>query len=351
MLFREPGATDISLAVFSASSIETFLEPSRLNGKTGYVFAPFEPTATHPIVLLNQPTVYVGEEFIRPYLESILTHGIEESVHADSLLSFDEGSEEKKQYEVAFSACHSAINQGKCQKLVLSRKHTIRRPDSFSAGNLFEKACGAYPEAYVYLFHTPITGTWLGSTPEALLLGKGESWQTVALAGTQQSIDKTCVSWDVKNREEQQIVTDYVEQALDGLGLRTEKYGPVSINAGQLVHLKTTFQFSIPCKKELSLGTLIDILHPTPATCGYPKDMAMRLIKDFERHDRSYYCGFVGAIRNDDETQLYVNLRCMSITPNTLILYAGGGILAESSCESEWEETESKLQTLLSLLT
>ena len=181
-------------------------------------------------------------------------------------------------------------------------------------------------------------------------MGEGENWQTVAVAGTKQSHDATEKVWDEKNRMEQQIVTDYVDQTLGSFGIQTEKSGPYPTRAGQLVHLKTQFQFNMPTVMLDQLGTLIGVLHPTPATCGFPKKQAMKLIRQHEQHDRYYYCGFLGSIQNDGATQLYVNLRCMNITPAGLVLYAGGGIMPDSTCESEWEETESKLQTLLSLL-
>ena len=46
------------------------------------------------------------------------------------------------------------------------------------------------------------------------------------------------------------------------------------------------------------------------------------------------------------KTDLYVNLRCMNILPQTFTLYAGGGLLAASQLEDEWQETEDKLDTM-----
>jgi len=352
LLYKEPHSHHPSLAVFSASSIEYVYHIHELNGKSGYVFAPFEANEEHPIILLKEVAFFSGERAINAYLKTIETEvAIEEICFTQTVVPVAVSTLARQNYELAFEACHNAVVGGECQKVVLSRKHSIERPSGFSPARLFQAACSTYDEAYVYLFHTPKSGTWLGSTPEDLLMGNGTSYETVALAGTQPSKFNTEAMWDTKNCLEQQIVSDYIERTLEELGLNAEKQGPYSSKAGQLVHLKTTFQFEMPTNMEIGLGTLIDCLHPTPATCGFPKENAMQLIRQHECHDRSYYCGFVGSLREGKTTRLYVNVRCMCIKPTSLMLYAGGGIMADSSCDSEWEETESKLQTLLSLLT
>ena len=50
------------------------------------------------------------------------------------------------------------------------------------------------------------------------------------------------------------------------------------------------------------------------------------------------------------ETHLYVSLRCMQIAEDLCRLYAGGGILRESTEESEWRETKAKLAAMKQLL-
>ncbi|MGB0175928.1 MAG: chorismate-binding protein, partial [Owenweeksia sp.] len=90
-------------------------------------------------------------------------------------------------------------------------------------------------------------------------------------------------------------------------------------------------------------------LHPTPAVGGWPKKEALAYIEDHEKHDRAYYSGYFG-LRTKDSFAYYVNLRCMQVYNNAVVLYAGGGILADSDPVSEWEETEAKLQTLLRVI-
>ena len=112
--------------------------------------------------------------------------------------------------------------------------------------------------------------------------------------------------------------------------------------------MKTDFHFSLPDND--SLGDLLKLLHPTPAVCGLPKEKAYQFILDHEDHERRYYSGFIGMLNPDGKTDLYVNLRCMNITSEALTLYAGGGLLASSELEDEWQETEKKMRTMKNLI-
>ena len=80
------------------------------------------------------------------------------------------------------------------------------------------------------------------------------------------------------------------------------------------------------------------------------KNEAIQFINENESADREYYAGFLGWYDTKADTRLFVNLRCMKwIDKQTVKLIAGGGILPESELESEWRETENKMQTLTRL--
>ena len=100
-----------------------------------------------------------------------------------------------------------------------------------------------------------------------------------------------------------------------------------------------------PLKSTPSIA-LAKKLHPTPAVGGLPQQKAINFIRERENFDRQFYAGFFG-IETDNSARFYVNLRSMQLFKNGLVLYAGGGITAQSNPEAEWEETERKLQTLL----
>ena len=194
----------------------------------------------------------------------------------------------------------------------------------------------------VALVSTPQAGTWLTATPEILLSGSSRFWQTMALAGTMPYSDK--VRWSDKNIQEQRYVATYVTEVLEHYTSDFTEHGPRTVRAAHLAHLRSDFHFTLSNTDRV--GELIQALHPTPAVCGLPKDEARQFILANEHHDRRYYSGFMGPLSLHDTTHLYVTLRCMQLFNSHCRLYAGGGILPESSEQLEWQETEAKLDTM-----
>ncbi len=91
-------------------------------------------------------------------------------------------------------------------------------------------------------------------------------------------------------------------------------------------------------------------MHPTPAVAGYPKQKAIDFILENENYNREFYTGYFGFINKDKSSKLFVNLRCMQIEKKKLSVYVGGGITKDSNPLNEWQETEDKSKTLLSVL-
>lgn len=212
----------------------------------------------------------------------------------------------------------------------------------------------AYPDATVFLFSTPRTGTWIGASPELLLSAASGLLSTVALAGTREATPAGCTpaAWDDKNRIEQQIVTDFITDSLRAAGLHPEAGHPYTRRAGRVEHICTEISapFSSPGQESHSsdISPLIQLLSPTPALSGYPRHEAVEFITGHESTPRYCYGGTVGYIAPGD-TRIYVNLRSGRFfdSGRRIALYAGGGITRHSIPSDEWEETCRKLTTLL----
>jgi isochorismate synthase len=327
---RVPGEQKLLFTQQVHGTVRTFSSIEELNGVNGFVIAPFHTSDTCPIVLINPDK---EKEFD--------ISDIRIDIKKDTF----EHTEPSSDYSAKFNIFSEALQKKAFEKLVLSRHLTIERKPDFSPTEVFFKACKRYIRSYVYLCHTPETGTWIGSTPEILLAGTGTDWHTVALAGTRPIQNDTLPeTWDEKNKKEQQLVSDYIKNRLHSFGVNPKEEGPYSVRAGELAHLKSDFRFSLPNNNRL--GSLLNLLHPTPAVCGLPKDEAFRFISENEGYDRRYYSGFIGMLNPTSKSDLYVNLRCMEINKKTLTLYAGGGLLASSTLSEEWEETENKMSTM-----
>lgn len=334
---------------------ETMESLTDLNGKKGFLLAPFSPSEKHPIVLIRPDLVEHDWDAICPALDSFLQkHPELEAVDSgcgESSRSVDvtDTDEDREAYMAAFQRFILPLKEKKFQKLVLCRKAEHRLPSDFSPLATFIKACNSYPRMLISLCHTPETGTWLGSTPEIILSGNETLWHTVALAGTMPMQGEVMpTEWSRKNQEEQALVSEYIRRIVRKFGSKITEKGPYTARAGQLVHLKTDFHFLL--KDADHQGDILQELHPTPAVCGLPKQEAYEFIASNEGIDRSYYSGIIGWIDPQGNTNLYVNLRCMNIGDHRATLYAGGGILASSTPETEWEETRQKMNTMRNIL-
>ncbi len=247
----------------------------------------------------------------------------------------------------AVDAARSHINNGALEKVVLSRTCTVPLAKEELAG-LFMQACRERAHAFVVLMHTPDHGTWLGASPERLILAEEDHMRVDALAGTMASDDAPAdpAAWGNKERNEQQLVINSVLETFSRCGaLNTVAFPPETVGAGEVVHLRSRIE------ADLGAGALSDVvlaLHPTPAVCGTPRNPAREFIDQHETHDRGCYTGFWGPWYPDGgRTELYVNIRCLQHTGERAIIYTGAGITAGSDPQKEWEETEQKAQTWL----
>ncbi len=254
-----------------------------------------------------------------------------------------------------------AIQAEQMQKVVLSRTKTITLPDNFIAIDAFQKLCVAYPNAFVSLVYLPHEkALWLGATPETLIsMDKNGIFKTMSLAGTQSAIGPSGeyyrpsdIRWSSKEIEEQAFVSRYIIECFKKIRLREYiEIGPKTVQAGNLMHLRTDYTVDTNEVNFPQLGTvMLQLLHPTSAVCGTPKNAALQFINQHELHAREFYSGFLGPVNVQQESHLFVNLRTMKIQGNQATIYAGGGITEDSVPIKEWQETEMKSQTLLGVI-
>lgn len=245
----------------------------------------------------------------------------------------------REEYSALFRLYTGFIRSGQVRKIVLARTADAATPAGFSPTRALLQACAMHPAAFKALVHTPRHGTWLFCTPEQLITGTGDSWHTMALAGTRMPCT---LPWDAKNRREQALVVDFMREVLTPLANDLTESPPENLRAGNIEHLCTRFHLRMGPGKLL---LLLDKLPPTPAVCGSPVSTARELLLTYPDIDRSCYAGYLGPWGNG-HVQLYVSLRCMQIFPGFCRLYAGGGLMPDSDEESEWQETAAKMQTM-----
>lgn len=241
----------------------------------------------------------------------------------------------RSEYACHFSRAKAELAAGRLAKVVLARTADVPLDAPLSPWRAFCAAVSAFPALFTVLVHTPMNGTWLCSTPELLLQGSGNKWETMALAGTRPCSD---APWDAKNTREQAVVADYVHSVLTRHADAVQQDEVCNLNSGSIEHRCTRFRFTMAAAQR---AELLSELPPTPAVSGFPVAAARRYLNEQPDINRGLYAGYMGEW-GQNSARLYVSLRCMQLFPDRCRLYAGGGIMPDSEEEAEWLETEAK---------
>lgn len=349
-LYRFPHDSEFVTLISHTSAVALPGGYAEVGIESGFVLAPFALSAETPVMLIRPDEVHrTSFPLEHPDTDN---HHTKRRTHAATVA-------DRARYQSDFQCFSQWLRAEKGEKIVLARSMQISVEEP-QEQQLFLKACRQYPRLFVALVHTEHTGTWLMATPEVLLERQNSMWHTMALAGTmklkpsQHTFDtpfsqrEPQPAWSDKNIREQQYVSNYIKDCLHQFTPHVKAKGPYTRRAANLVHLCSDFSFELPPK--VSIGKVITALHPTPAVCGIPKREAYHFILENESVARRYYSGFAGPVNVQNETRLFVTLRCMALQKSTATLYAGGGLLPESVEETEWQETEAKMQTMRKLL-
>lgn len=296
---------------------------------SGFVLAPFNKTTVFP---------FIPDVFQKTY-----------SISNISITKSNTQIEDNKKASFInlVEKALNLLNTRKLKKVVVSRKLAVK--SSNNPLQTFQNLIQLYPTAFVYFWYHPKVGLWMGATPERFVHLNQNFLETSALAATLPFEKKREPIWGNKEKEEQQLVTDTIQQCLKtsfpGITLTIDAVG--SIQAGELWHLYTKItgnssMFTIP--------KIIDSLHSTPAVGGIPKELSLNFIQNNEGYNRRYYTGFLGPFNLDKSGDLFVNLRCAEFISSKYYIYTGAGITSSSIPELEWIETQRKAKTFCEAL-
>lgn len=341
VLYSKPGKKEI-VGLFQNNDHLYFLEDFKAKG---FVFAPFD----------GDNFVFFPEEHIDVIVEK---YNVSVSENTPPVF-YEMNQKAKENFENLVTKAVTVINSGYFKKVVVSRKEEVVLENS-DLSAMFIKLLANYPSAFKYCMVHPKVGLWMGATPEQLIKVKDFEIHTVALAGTKVNKGKEEVNWKQKEKDEQQLVTDFILENLKNYVTEEVVSSPYTVCAGNLLHIKT--DISAKMEDVNNFREVLKILHPTPAVCGYPKLLAKDFILENEGYDREYYAGFLGELNMDFATgrseysDVFVNLRCMKIefdsnhTISKANLYIGCGITKDSDPEKEFQETVNKSMTMKKII-
>lgn len=239
------------------------------------------------------------------------------------------------------------IQAGDLDKVVLARSVEARFDEPLDVRSPLSRLAAGYPSCWT--FH--VDG-FFGSTPEMLVRLQGGLVTSRVLAGTirrtgDDARDLTLaasLARSSKDLEEHEYAVRSVADALAPhcTGMNVPE-SPFVLHLPNVMHLATDVTGVL--SEDAGVLSLVASLHPSAAVGGTPTAEAVRLIAEIEDLDRGRYAGPVGWIGASGDGEWGIGLRSAQLCPDGLTarMYAGCGIVADSSPADELAEADAKL--------
>lgn len=344
-------------------SIPTILIKQHHSSQT--LFINIKRSQIHNESTLSEIKEWLTQLFKASKMENRISDSEIEKINSESI---------KQDWQSLAKRAIDEIQLGQFDKLVASRQQSIETHTPITIKHLVKDLIKHYPSCTI--LSSQIAGkTIVAASPEKLLTLKHPNIQSDALGGTifrsesksssasshtaslpfflnsKENQTEAEISESKKLLKEHQFISQAIYQSLDPL-CHTLKM-PVSpdlIKLQNLYHLETPIQGKL--MDNFDLFDAIKALHPTPAVAGLPTPKAQKWLIEHENYNRGWYTGGFGWLDGNKNGDLSVMLRCALVDSDnsTLDLFAGAGLVAESTPDAEWRETELKMKTILEML-
>lgn len=262
------------------------------------------------------------------------------------------------EFKSSVSAALDAFAQGHLAKVVLSRKLILTLHKPADPEQVLARLMSQNPHAFHFSLPLGQGRCLLGASPELLLRVSGGEVFTHPLAGSAKRGGEPAQDRQVardllasrKDQHEHRLVIDEIRRVLTPhcreLAIPAN---PTLMSTDTLWHLGTPIAGQLH-GRDASVLSLACQLHPTPALCGYPTELARQFIREQEPFRRALFSGIVGWCDSQGNGEWAVVIRCGVLDGHHVELFAGAGIVAGSDPAMEWAETGTKLGTMLKAL-
>lgn len=272
--------------------------------------------------------------------------------HASIPFSLEPDSREV--WAAAVNEALSAIDEGRVEKVVLSRRQKLEATRPFSSKDLLVNLIDGNARGTVLLYRYADV-FFCGCTPELLVRKRGQKLESMCLAGTcpagasEEERARLALQLlaDAKNRAEHDYVVKFIREVFGRTCYDvqvSDEPGILPLRHVQHLHTPATAQVL----EGVDLWEMKDDLHPTPAVAGTPVGEAKMLIRRIEAFNRGLFAGAAGYIDGAGDGEFSVALRTGVFDGETGWVYAGCGIVAGSVADDEYDEIAMKLKTILS---
>jgi para-aminobenzoate synthetase component 1 len=246
------------------------------------------------------------------------------------------------------AAVHALLHAGECYQVNLTRR--LEFDHAADASALLGALARANPAPYASAcaFGAALPGVaFVSASPELFLGVDGRRVETRPIKGT--DADPVALAASAKDRAEHVMIVDLARNDLGRVcepgSVRVPALEAIEAHPG-LHHMVSTVEGRM--RAGVSLGDLLRATFPPASVTGAPKPRVLQAIEDLEPVRRGVYCGAVGWIDGDAQrAELAVAIRTFTIAGGQTYLGVGGGIVADSTADGEWAETELKAARLL----
>ncbi len=260
-------------------------------------------------------------------------------------------------YRAAVAAALREIEAGAFQKIVLARAQDVQAGRALHPLRMLNGLRQRFPDCYAFSLADGSGRSFIGASPERLVRVSQGVLQTEALAGSARrgagasedaALAATLLQSE-KDLREQGLVLDSIRRRLEGLGLSPRHPAtPTILRLANVQHLRTPVEAELGDR--VRLLDAVAALHPTPAVGGTPREAAVARIRSLEGFPRGLYAGALGWMNARGGGEFFVGIRSALVEGAKARAYAGAGIVAGSSPDREFAETELKFAALLDAL-
>ena len=261
-------------------------------------------------------------------------------------VSFADGALNSEEWMSAVADAVARIDAGDLEKVVLARDLVATSDSPVDVRWPLQRLAATYPMCWT--FH--VDGLF-GATPEMLVRRERGLVTSRVLAGT---IRRTgdderdlalaaALARSSKDLEEHEYAVRSVAESLaPHCSSMNVPEAPFVLHLPNVMHLATDVTGVVHDSATVTSLELVAALHPSAAVGGTPTSVATALIAEIEGMERGRYAGPVGWMDADGDGEWGIALRSATISGNTVRLYAGCGIVADSDPEAELAETQGK---------
>lgn len=256
----------------------------------------------------------------------------------------------KKNYIAAIKKIKNYIAAGDCYQVNLSQRFSCKvLQDSHTLYQRLRTASPAPYAAYLNLGEAQV----LSSSPECFLSVDGAHVVTRPIKGTRprgetQEKDRRLREELVRSEKDHAELLMITDLERNDLG-RVCRPGSITVadlhrieSYAQVHHQVTTIEGELASGRDVI--DLLKATFPGGSITGAPKIRAMQIIHELEPDPRNVYCGAIGYIGQNGKAQFNIAIRTMILKDGETTFWGGGGIVADSNPEEEYQETLDKVK-------